>query len=119
MRITSLAPVDTDGRLVSHVLADIREALKGMGVESDEGDWSPTYTRESVWPAARWIAAYVVRGSNEGWYAHLDAVLEGIGGMDGEYGKPNVMLAMAKFWNRDLAFEYCKLTMQLLEGREG
>jgi hypothetical protein len=116
MRVTSFAEVETEGRLVRYVLADIRSALAGIGLESDEGDWSPTFSRAIVWPdRVRWVSAYVVRGSNEGWYAHLDAIPEGIGA-NGAYSSANVNLAIAKFWDRDLAFEYCKRTMQLLEG---
>jgi YodL-like len=135
-------PIPTEHRTVCEVLRDVNVRLHHEGIDAGESDWSDMtrwnrgephdYNYSMPWPErARWIVAYPVTGSNEGYYGHLEAIYQPstLFGEDLEKAKkkdPNtfgvkegrfdrrIPLGQAKTWEWDNAWQIAKRTAELL-----
>lgn len=80
---------------INKVLKDDPLAMEGMG-ETDGLDVFPTirYRQHEplrgLYPGMRWIAAWAARGSNEGWYVHVEAVCQGTAKLPADLRDANV-----------------------------
>jgi hypothetical protein len=82
----------TDETTVGEVCQALNAAIEREGMEDgvNEGGLGPfpgvPYDApfRTVFPGMRWIACFPVRGTNEGWYLHVDAICSP---MDDAYGK--------------------------------
>ena len=139
--------IPTEHRTVREVLRDVNTRLTHEGIEAGESNWSDmtryldahrpamassNYDYSKPWPTrARWIVAYPVTGSNEGYYLHLDAIYQPSTLFAEDFDKakakdPNtfslkesqvdhrIVLGQAKTWEWDNAWQIAKRTGELL-----
>jgi hypothetical protein len=133
--------IPTEHRTVREVLRDVVARLKHEGIQAGESDWSDMtrydgdkldYNYSAPWPMrARWIVAYPVTGSNEGYYLHLDSIYQASSLFGDDLAKakakdPNtfslkegrvdrrIVLGQAKTWDWDNAWQIAKRTAELL-----
>lgn len=75
--------IDTDGHTISQVIEALNKRLRDLGEDdelyyysfSDMAKYEVQAGRCSpYWPPSAWIACFPVRGSNEGYYVHIEAL---------------------------------------------
>jgi hypothetical protein len=97
--------IETDGRKVFDVLAELNELLEIYGAQPDEyGVWCGGDI--VTWPEGRWIACYAVRGGSEGWYVHIDVITQ---------DRERLPIGLAKCWSKELAWKVATKAAELLD----
>ena len=109
--IDGTIPIDLDGKTVGQIVQEVNRRLALDGVEFGESDFCDMaklcgQTQELA--PYRWITVYPVRGSNEGWYIHIDALM---GEGRGWSRRP---LGQAKTWTRESAWEITQAAARVL-----
>lgn len=99
----SIAPITWDDRLVGDVLRDLNACLKADGVEFGENDFTDMTASFSAdgrqMPNCRWLVCFPVRGGNEGWYIHVEAIID-----RPDRSRVNRLLGLAKTWSVESAW---------------
>lgn len=103
--------VETEGRTVNDVLADLNHRLHDAGQKSGKFTWlgcsDVTYGGSEKWPSCRIICS-AARGRNEAYYVDL------IAWDSAGPGKPK-MISAVKCWSWQEAVTLSALTVQLLD----
>ena len=106
------------GRPVRDILKELNAALTAMGLEGEGPftDLSYLHQKSPKWPSEfRWMGVYPVRGSNEGWYIHIDVLSK----LDPESGfiryAEATHVATMKVLVEETAWQIARATAKLLD----
>lgn len=105
------ARIPTEGRYVKDVIEDVNRRLRELSDDEPMhyyrfATYHHTVEHNPRWPYAAWIGCFPVRGSNEGYFVHVHAILR-----DGT----NQLLAICKIEDEDRAIELAAIAFYLLE----
>ena len=103
-----------DGRPAADVLRELNDRLDADGVEFGESKFSDmtAYLAESDRriPRCRWLVCFPVRGGSEGWYVHVEAIVD-----RPDRVRVNHLLGLAKTWSPESAWQITQAAARHLD----
>jgi hypothetical protein len=109
--IAKLRPIaDPEGRSIPDVLDELNAAIKAVGIEFGENEFSwGRYGVQEKFENYRWIDCTAVPGSNEGYYIHITLIPR-------QHDKePSRLIATAKTWSWPSALAIAAPATRLLQ----
>jgi hypothetical protein len=102
----SITPVEVEGRPAGAVIAELNARMAEAGIEFGEYEFGDM-TRyddqdDKVCNDYRWIACFPVRGSNEGYYVHVELLAHRKGRTNPDTRR---LIGLAKTWTWESACE--------------
>ena len=103
-----------ENRPVGDVLRELNRRLDADDIEFGESDFSDMTAyldgSDRRMPRCRWLVVFPVRGGSEGWYVHVEAIID-----RPDRVRVNQLLGLAKTWSPDSAWEIARAAARHLD----